>query len=246
MVDYLDPEIAGEGFAADSWTPPIPEARIPDYKGIKKIAKYFPQFTGRPYVHQVFPCWLYHPTKPEILVHDIYNSEDPPRLIKKATEWAAELGCLYRNTTPAEREQGFPNQRWEYSGEWRAKPFKAKHDMSNKTLVSAQANPNDAIAATVAAVLAQLGRANAPVGAPADMTADPKWIEFQAFKAWSEQQEKGGGEEHPTPTVGVANALQPASAMDKAKAIEEAEKRGVEIDRRWSADKIIAELAKVA
>ena len=64
MVEYLDPEIAGEGLSAEAaWQPFVSAPVIPTYKGIASIAKYFWQYSGTPYKHKNFPCWLYHPTK---------------------------------------------------------------------------------------------------------------------------------------------------------------------------------------
>lgn len=254
MVEYLDPEIAGEGsYAAEPWSPSVPEAKIPDYKGIKSIAKYFPQFTGRPYVHKSFPCWFYHKTKPAVLVQDLMTNEERPRLIKDAVEWAKELGCVWRKSTGEEISQGFPLHRWEYGGEWRATPFVTKFDPANpgpgKTYVKEKAeqpNQADLIGAVVAAVLAKVGQS--ALGA-----VDADRAEFEAFKAWKALEKATGkvgervaAEMAPASPALVINALaQPAADNDKTEALKMADEMGVKVDRRLSADKILAELSKV-
>lgn len=233
-LDYLDPEIAGEGYSADTWSPPVAEARIPTYKGIKSIAKYFPQFTGRPYVHQAFPCWLYHATEPARLVQDLLTREDPPRLIKKASEIAKELGCTYRATTQDERAQGWPLNRWEYTGEWRAVPFEGNakgggHDGGKQLVTSKEpaTTSADLIAATVAAVMAAMKKPEDEPVVAAALAQDPDWAEFHAFKAWK------GGAAPPQVEAPSSNALQPQDDEWELWA-EEAKRLGVKIDRRWS------------
>lgn len=235
MVDYLDPEIASEGVSADTWSPPVAEALIPTYKGIKAISKYFPQFTGRPYVHLAFPCWLYHATEPAKLIQDILTREDPPRLIKKASEIAKELGCAYRATTQEERAQGWPLNRWEYTGDWRAVPFPGNakgggHD-GGKQLVTAKdpaTSSADLIAATVAAVMAAMKKPDDEPVVAAVLAQDPDWAEFQAFKTW-----KNGAPQTEFTDAPPSNALQPQD--DEWDLWEEEAKRlGVKIDRRWS------------
>lgn len=241
MVEYLDPDIAGEGVsAAENWAPPIMEARIPDYKGLPSIRKYFPQFTGVPYQHKVFPCWLYHKSKPAVLVQDVINGDG--RIVKKASDIAKEMGCIFRKSTPEEIGQGFPLNRWEFSGDWRPIPFHTKFDPANpgagKILVKEKADQTsqtDLIAAVVAAVLAKAGQ-----GSPDAPAIDPDRAEFEAFKAWKAMQ---GGGASSAPAVNALAASTPADP-DKAEALKMADEMGVKVDRRLSADKILAELAK--
>ncbi len=239
MPEYLDAEIANEGvYAVAEWAPAVEEARIPTYKGIKSIARYFPQFTGRPYQHQTFPCWLYHPTLPAKEVRDIYTGEDPPRLIKKASELAAELGCVYRQTTLEERAQGFPNHRWVYSGEWRAQPYDVKFDPKNpgtgKNVIYGTEHKTDGqnsamIAVAVAEALAKFGGGKA--AAPG---VDPDYEEFQAFKAWKAAAMAG------------PNALGPEET-DRRETLEiSAKALGIKVDGRWSNERLKAEIDKAS
>lgn len=243
-VVYLDPEIANEGVSAlSNWSPPLPEARIPDYKGIKGIAKYFPQYSGRPYNHKVFPCWLYHPKLPARLIEDQFVDGDPPRLVKKAGEIAAELGCAYRATTFEERAQGFPLNRWVFTGEWRNSPFTSKFDPKNpgpgKLYVKEKDRESgraDDIAAIVAAVLGALKTGGPAILAEPTMPADV--AEFEAFKAWRAAQAAPVVEEAaPLPAVERADDM-----MEQL--VAAAKERGIKIDGRWSVARIREELEK--
>ena len=257
MVDYLDPEIANEGISADAWTPVVAEARVPDYRGIKSIAKYFPQFTGRPYEHKTFQCFLYHPSGKTALIKDRYSAPgmdgEPTKLIKSAREQAEELGCVYRQSTGDELGQGFPSHRWVYTGEWRAQPFeihkkfKPSEAGMGKTVVTPQSNGGGAsaetIAAVVAAVLAKTG--NGQDQAP--ISADPDYAEFVAFKAWKATQ--SGVVEHPrdpAPENALSSGAQKTETARKADLLEEAKRLGVTVDGRWGIDRIIAELGGAA
>lgn len=246
MVEYLDPEIAGEGVSADNWTAPVPKAHLPSYEGIKAIQKYFPEFSGRPYQHQTFPCWLYHPGEEPRLISDELRYDDQlrPVVIRKASEIARELGCVYRNSTVEERAQGFPAARWEFDpgSKWRPFPHDVRFDPKkapHKTVVLPQSQGSagmvnaDVIAATVAAVLAKTSETGAVV--------DADRAEFEAFKAWKAQQASAAAE--PPPQV---NSLAPADETDRDAAIALAGERGVKIDKRWTLDKIMAELEKAA
>lgn len=237
MVDYLDPEIAGEGIPAEtSWSPAVEKPRIPTYEGIKSIAKYFPQFTGRPYQHQAYPCWLYHSVHGAREVRDILTGEDPPRIVKRASEIAKELGCVFRPSSMEEKAQGWPSHRWEYTGEWRATPFSVKFDPSKpdtgKHVVSSRESSSqnvsaDLIAATVAAVLA--GQQHAP-----NSESDPAWLEFQAFKAWKNSVDEDAAAD---------NALN--ASTERHTLEEEARAKGVKVDGRWSAARLKEEIEKV-
>ena len=81
-IEYLDPEIAGEGTHADApipgtwmdgtdpsaeeFQPDIEPPHIPDYAAFKKHKHYRQYF--RPYRYQPFPAFMYHPTLGEKIV----------------------------------------------------------------------------------------------------------------------------------------------------------------------------------
>jgi hypothetical protein len=242
MAEYLDPEIANEGVSAEtSWAPSVAEAQIPSYKGIKSILKYFPQFSGRPYQHQTYPCWFYHPTEEPRLVQNIMTGEDPPRVIKRASELAKELGCVYRESTMEEKAQGFPANRWVYSSEWRATPYHTKFNPlkpdTGKHVVSGKEpsmSQSDLIATTVAAILAKMGNGT-PETVP-EHASDK--IEFEAFKAWKKSLA--------APEEEASNALSPSEEDVRSAFEAEAISRNIKIDRRWSLDRLKAEIEKAA
>lgn len=186
-------DILAEGESADTFQPFVDKPHIPDYEALckasPKLRRLFPQYSGIPYKHQPWPAWLYHPTHAPVQVRN--------------AEQAAKLGVVWRQCTYEERAQGWPEFRWEYSGEWRATPQNVSFDPSNpgygKSVVRgnpATPSPNDMIAAVVAAVMTQVSATQAQqaaAGAPVAASVDPEWAEFQAFKAWKAQQAEAAG-----------------------------------------------------
>jgi len=228
MVEYLDPEIAAEGESADApWQPFIAKPVIPTYDGIKSIRKYFPQYSGIPYKHKAFPCWLYHPTKAAVVV--------------SSAEKAKQYGAVWRQSTHDERTRGFPEYVWDYTGEWRTMPFSTAPDVTvtGKNLVNTerQTSQSDLIGSIVAAVTAQL--AAKPQSAP--ISADPDYAEFLAFKAWKASQHVNANPAKPAPQVSTQAEL---GIDEKSLLIEAAKSRNIDIDKRWGIDRIKQELDK--
>lgn len=248
MVEYLPAEIANEGQKAGAivtdnndgsgdYQPPMDLPHVPDYKGIKSIAKYFPQYSNRPYVHKPFPAWVYHMTKEPMLIHDKINSEG--RVIKTAAEWAAELGLTW---------EGPPRMRWNVSGEWNPEPVaapKSKTAGTGKVLVEAvktiASQASDNIATIIAAVMAAMGKAEKP-GTNA-LAADPDYAAFLAFK---EFQKQAGAPPAAQPVETQAQGSVLSAEDEKAVLIDAASERGVKIDKRWSVERLKEELDKVA
>ena len=193
-IVYLDPEIAKEGMSAD--TPFQPAALppvIPEYHNIKRLRKYFPQYSGKPYKHQPFPAWFYHPKQGAILVKDCYNNDpDDPRIIKTAKRWAEELGIK-----PAWDDRGFL---WECSGEWRDKPFEVRNDptATGKVLQLGKVDPqlaqSEMITAVVAAVISQMTakqvQGTTALAAGVVAAVDPEFVKWQAeqYEVWKAGQ----------------------------------------------------------
>lgn len=219
-IEYLDPEIAGEGFSADkpppnapTWMdgaesaeefqPDIEPPHIPDYAMLKKHKHYKQYF--RPYTYKPFPAFVYHATQ-------------EAKIVKNKEEFEA-LG---------------PG--------WSPTPIKPRVDMTGKSLpvksetqrlaeVVAQAmgkqqqagpiDPN-AIAAIVAAVVAatQQPQPAAPAkAAKVDLTPEALM-----------------------PAAQTATEEVTASAVDedteRKALLELAERDGVKIDKRWSNKRI--------
>ncbi len=164
MVEYLDPEIAGEGQSANNfvpgmawtnapavdgeeWQPDIEPPRINDYAAMKKHKHYGRYF--RPWRYVPFPAWLYHPT----LDAKIVNTADDAKALVAADP------------------------------KWRREPYHVKIDMTGKSLpvksdtqrlaetiaaqTKGQAIDPGLIATIVASVMAALGKVSAPPAAPA-------------------------------------------------------------------------------
>lgn len=181
-------DILAEGEDADTHQPFVDKPHIPDYEALckasPKLRRLFPQYSGIPYVHKPWPAWLYHPTHSPVQVRD--------------EKQAGALGVVWRKCNFEERAQGWPEFRWEYTGEWRSTPYAVGFDPANpgygKIVVRgnpAAPSPNDMIAAVVSAVMTQVQATQAQqaaAGAPAAPALDPEWAEFQAFKAWKAQQ----------------------------------------------------------
>lgn len=234
MPEYLDASIANEGQSANGWNPDeewqpmMAKPVIPTYEGLKSIAKYFPQFSGIPYKHRVFPAWFYH-------------AKEEPKLARTEAQ-ATALGAKW----DAEEH------RWSCAGEWKSKPFPRKFDAKNpgtgKSLVGAGMNETDRqstmIAAVVAAVTAQMG--GKPAGATSALAqppADPDMAEFIAFKAWKALQAGETPSSEPNEGADAVTANLP-EADEKKLLLEAAAERDIKIDGRWSLDRIKAELDK--
>ena len=136
-VGVLSAEIAGEGEKIImsngeqvNWTPPPARPVVPDFSGIKSIARYFGRSGYTPW-----PAWLYH-------------DKEEPRLVKNADE-AAELGVCYRETTEDERNRYGKTAMWDWTDEskWRPNPwagtqkFDAKKNHQGKNVIIGEADP---------------------------------------------------------------------------------------------------------
>lgn len=194
-IQYLDSEIANEGLRATmdgaygideqgNFMPFTEKPRIPTFDFVAKngqdgkphpLRKYFPEFSGRPYTHQLFPAIFYHRTKEPITVRN-----------------AAQLKAI-------EVEWDTDDRRWVYDkkeGEWSPKPFPgtaaAKPDVAarGKSLVEKGKDALGNVAAIVVAILEQLGvKATGIVApAPAAVPSPAALAEFEAFQAWKTAQ----------------------------------------------------------
>lgn len=246
MVEYLDPAIAGEGQAVDEngntigeWVVPA-QATIPNYDGLrksKKFGKYFQPYGTPSRPHQVFPAWLYHPKHEAVIV-------------RNAGEALAKYGCSYRDTTREEQIRGFPPKVWDYSTQtaeqsgWRAVPYADKphiDDSCKNVVVEPSKGPSqgELISSVVAAVVAQM-QAKAAAGtnalAAANPADDPRYAEFLEFQKWKAAKSAEPSRE-PQPSL-----LHPDEEKRMLK--EAAASRGIELDGRWSVERMKQELDK--
>ncbi len=246
QVGVLSAEIAGEGqrvIMSDgeivNWTPPPAKPVMPDWSGIKSIAKYFNR-TG----YSPWPAWLYHPT-------------EDPRLVKNADE-GAELGVCYREATADERARYGHKAVWDWQddSDWRPQPWEGTQKFNpqkpehGKTVIFGAPNPvhaqNDLVRMLipeVAAAVAQALKGSAP-GAPPNINP-VDWEEYQKFLVFKKTSEgvnalAGAMDD---PLVGK-NGL--TEDQQRSLYIEELEERGVKVDKRWSLERIMQEVEKAA
>jgi hypothetical protein len=251
-VGYLDPEVAGEGMKVImsggeqvNWSPPPVAPVMPDWSTIKSIRHYFNR-TG----HQTYPAWLYHPT-------------EQPRLVKNAQE-AAELGVCYREASIDERGRYGLAYVWDWQEDslWRPKPHGAiKFDPANpgqgKFYVVTPPNPaiarNELLAELVPAVAAAVATALKATGSGAPANVDASDLdEFLQFQAWKKAQgmidAATGGDAAPAGEDDAPreSALNLSPEDERAAWVREAEAKGIKVDRRWSLDRLKAEVQKAA
>ncbi len=241
-IEYLDPEIANEGIHADKgatavipawdedeeWQPMLEPAHIPDYKGIKSIAHYFPQFSGRPYRPRPFPATFYHRKHGE---KTITKQED-----------AMEMKVFWNKA-----EGG----KWEAKGEWSTKPFdhKAQPEGPGKSLTSkdksSTENTIEIVAAAVTAALAKIGNTPTAPKVQQALSSDPDYAEFMQFKAFKAKGSMTADEIAPAAYDDDEEA-DDAIPDEKSMLIEAAAAKGIKLDKRWGLDKIKAALEEAA
>jgi hypothetical protein len=228
-----------------AWTPLPEKLVIQDLSLIKSIRHYFGQ-----HGYQVYPAWLYHPTKEPILV--------------KNHREAAEHGVVYRETTRDERNRFGVQHMWDWEEgvEWRPTPwqepkFDPKNPGSGKTVIWQAPDPaneqHKLVAALIPAVAAAVAQSLKASGPAAPSSVDPgQWAAFLEFQAWQKTKEvvetAASGASNMEGPEGEQNALFGANALtpeqDRLLWEEEATKRGVKVDRRWSLERLRAEVEK--
>jgi hypothetical protein len=206
---------------------------IPDVSQVKSIRHYFNR-RNLP----IWPAWLYHPSKKPLLVR---NAEE-----------AAEIGVCYRDATVDERGKYGRSHVWDWKDDclWRPNPYDVgKIDPSNpgtgKTLSQPPANPivaqNAMIADLVPAVAAAVVQSLKSSSSVAPENIDKaQWEEFLKFQAWKKTSEA-------TNALTSDNISSFTFARDNQERIlleQEATRKGIRIDGRWSLDRLKAEVEK--
>ena len=218
-IEYLDPEIAGEGTHADApipgtwmdgtdpsaeeFQPDIEPPHVNDYAAFKKHKHYRQYF--RPYRYQPFPAFMYHPTLGEKIV--------------KSKDEVAALGP-----------------------EWSPTPIKPRVDMTGKSLpvksdtqrlaetiaatMPKGASPIDAtaIAAIVAAVMAAMPQNAAPQPTATNEPVGPIAASIETIAP-----SLAAGETEAKP----AEALPSHENLERTALLELAAKENIKIDQRW-------------
>jgi hypothetical protein len=253
-VGVLSPDIAGEGakvLMSDgdviSFNMPPPKPVMPDWSGIKSIRHYFNR-TG----YRVYPAWLYHPT-------------EQPRVVKDEHE-AAELGVCYRDASIEEKGRYGLEHVWDWKDDspWRPQPYagttkfdpnKAEQGKVYIATPQSQHSSNRELLNTVlpevtAAVVAALKQG----GSVAPGKVNPEqWDEFLAFQAWKKTQEAidaiipatAAVEEIVEKEAEVVDTNLPPE-QERELWLEEANRKGVKVDGRWSLERLRTEVEKAA
>jgi hypothetical protein len=246
----LDPEVAGEGFKIElsdgdnaGWTPPPEDPVIPKFDKVKSIRHYFAK---RGY--SAWPATLYHPTLPEKTV----NSQAE----------ANAIGVFHRVATEIEQARYGARMVWDFAEDslWRNKPYSTKFDPKKpgygKKVIRFEPDAvqvqHDMIQHLVPQVAAAVAAGMKAGNASAPANVDPaEWEAFLRFKSFQEADRAvraavapdpdGDDSEPPAP---APNAL--AADNERAMWIAEADRLGVEIDRRWATHRIKEAVEKAA
>jgi hypothetical protein len=246
---FLAKEFADEGvkvILSDgeqvSYNPPPAKPVIPDFSGVKSIRHYFHRTGFSPW-----PAWVYHPTEEK-------------RLLKNAEE-GIELGIVYRKTSVEEQAKTGLTAQWDWEPgcEWRTKPFPKDLQFDStklhggkevihraKTGMESQNELLNAVLPQITKVILDaMKETNASNATPKDHDAND-WAEFQQFLAFKKGEKVTKAVISVTAPAdfdaGAENALlaQHAEANklteDQETVLwrEEAKRRDIKIDKRWS------------
>jgi hypothetical protein len=183
----------------DEWQPELDSPHINDYAAFKKHKHYGKYF--RQYRYQPFPAWMYHKTL-------------EPKIVKSREEVQA-LGPEWSPTPPNVKRIDMTGKSLPVKSETQRLAEVVAQALAVKAPASGGVDAN-AIAATVAAVMAALGQK--PVEAPIAPASDGELF------------------------AGADGEAAPEADIERAAMIELADKNNVKIDKRWSNDRIKKEL----
>jgi len=264
MVEYLDPEIAGEGQSANNWTPgtwandvpageewqpDIEPPRINDYAAFKKHKHYGKYF--RPYRYTPFPALVYHlklgekhvKTREEAIALGsswtpfipVWDHDVLGRKTIKTDQERAELGLGW---TPAKFDQS--SHKWIRLIDMTGKSLPVKSETQRLAEVVAQAlaskeTGSGGIDAT--AIAAVVAAVMAATQAQKPVEAAP--LKVTPIEGEIKEGDVITGEDRLGDGAIVVHV---ESDIERAALIELAEKNEVKIDKRWGNDRIKKEL----
>lgn len=212
-----------------SWTPPPVKPAVPDMSQIKTLQRYFNRQGG-----PNFPAWL-------------YNIETGEERIAENANDAAELGVCYRDPTEEEKERYGDKKVWDWKDDSPWRPTKAKKHIKpqvgglGKNLVHPDRPQAPAMEATIAAVVAAVTEKMKPSieGFSAeDMAAIKEFLALKKADPMAKPEKASDGN--------ALSARETSEDQEREIWIEEAEQRGVKIDKRWTTEKIKETVAKAA
>lgn len=220
-IEYLDPEIANEGQRADAAWVPSPKPHVWDYAPLKEHPHYGQYFAAKPF--KEWPAMIYnHKTGEEKIVGD--------------AKTAAQYGVSYNRNTR------FPQ--YVCDGDWKDEPRTIKPDLhaGGKSLVTANATQAaNTTAETMAEILKRLIEGKAAPEIATAVSQDKEYQDYLAFKRMQAAQTDPAA----TPIVEAAEPM-PSDAEQKAILVGLAEEREIKVDKRWSLERLKAELDRVA
>jgi hypothetical protein len=229
QVGYLDPSIAGEGVSAMQHANRSPiRPVVPDWSVVKPIQHYF-----WPKDHQAWPAWVFHKSTPDQRIVDQKEAE--------------ELGLVWRATTPDERAKYRQNFIWEWTDEcdWRPEPG-PQHLKPNPYSTGKIYEPPRNTGPSTADLVAALTKALSDKLQPSQSSNEAIAVAVAtAMKMMSEAKPALDKPE----TASDGNALNDSGMsadQEKDLWIEEAESRGIKIDKRWGVSKIKEAVEKAA
>jgi len=216
-IEYLDPSIANEGVHVDKWQPgawandtsgdeewqpDVEPPHITDYAAFKKHKHYGQYF--KPYRYRPFPAVMYH------------YASGQEKIVKNRDEVVA-LGPDWSPVPPNIKRIDMTGKAARVKTESERLAEIVAQSLAGKSNGGVDAN---AIAATVAAVMAALGQNKAAAPAAA-VAAEP---DGDIGDHVVDEQAAGHGD------------------VERKAMLELAEKEGVKIDKRWSSERIKKEL----
>lgn len=242
QVGNLSAEIAGEGYKVSegtkgNWSAPPKQQMYPDWSKIDKIAHYFNRNDFAPW-----PSWIYHPV-------------ETARIVQNAEE-AYEYGIIYREPTEDERQMGH-GSRYDFirGSAWRVRPFAkdTKFDHTNPGSGKNYEAPKPDYLRSQHDMMRNLVSALNDGGVKGGGGLDPETIAaIVAATMKAMQPQRGGGDidmdaprDWNDPSRGNAdNKIHVENEEDRADLISIAEQRGLKVDKRWSTERLKAELSK--
>jgi len=188
-----------------------------------------------------------------------HHAHEPAAQMPRGQKLGLLFGVCYREASMDERGRYSRSHVWDWKDDcqWRPQPLgKPKFDPQKpgqgKTYIATPPNPVvaqnallEALIPAVAAAVAQSLKSNGP-GAPADV--DPKqWDAFLQFQAWQKSTEAVEALSVGAPEVETPNALGTIFPEEDRTLLEqEAERKGIKVDGRWSLSRLKSEVEKAA
>lgn len=232
-----------------SFQPPPAKPAIPDWSEIKSIRHYFHRKGFEPW-----PAWVYHPIEEARLLKNKEEGMDLGLVYRKTSaeeqaktgliaQWDWEPGCEWR-PRPFPKDIKFdPSKTHQHNG--KEIVYKAKSSMESQNELL-----NAVLPQVTSAVIAAMKASGVAGEAPKAINQND-WEEFQKFQAWkksaevataavaevvasTELESDGSDEEDDVAYAKIADINKLTEDQEWILWREEAKRRGIKIDKRWS------------